>query len=788
MSVDPTFVVGVGQAGIKVANALAEVTEENDEREYFEFVTLDSDSEMLGQDPSGSLRLKVEHDAGFVEEDAHKYPYLTRSMAEHLGAQGAMRRRPVGRYMLDSRGKKSFSDIYDALWDSAKKQYDEATARTSATDDTFRIYLIHSLGGGTGSGTFPLLAAMLKELGSALEQTEANTEVYMPGVGVVPQLVFDPTIRDGPERYLENVYAAMRDLATLESLSDPEESRTLPVYAQTLGGSMTAHDSKFELDSPPFHDYWLFDIDESRMLDLVDQSGIESYTERVNQTIAGSLHAISKGKNVENWTDEKPCVGSFDESEIRVPHDEVLDYYELRIERQKKIQRVNEEIPEKIADLESRKTELRELRQRFTEGPVPDSDFEEAVTDRIHRAISNSSELVLSKTAEDIEQLLDEIEHEYDEAGVIVATSILSEILYDDNGIQSVKSDWNEVVTELWSAYNMSTRSEFSGQSATTIEAKAAMLRDFFTDHIDRYEQLIDNWNPSLVGRVQDMLPPHGPFESDREEAKRVLEKLRHSLDDLGRAERSWLQANEIREVVEDRHQSGRTWIDRQLNQTEKRLSELQTERDRLQQNINTVADDIESIVASLATEQANHRTTVLPINTDVLEDIDPENADDVLTSLSAYVEEGLINQEDIELASSHCLELADATANRSVIDADLSSEELPQPVFEPATDTFLLYHEDNDRYESNISVNSRGETWISGKRLDYLSDPYRIEFVSFYRRGPVPALTFYQQLAELAEDGTLDVSASQYSGDHRLAFAYPEWYSEDIRRAFDIS
>jgi len=797
MTTHPTFVVGVGQAGVKVMNVLAEVAEENDDLEKFEFVALDTDTGMLSQRPTGSTRLKLDHDAGFVDEDISKYPYLTRSMAEHLGAQGAMRRRPIGRYKLDSRGGDSYSDIYDAIWEQAESHYNTEAAKLEPDDASFNIYFVHSLGGGTGSGTFPLLTAMLGELATTLEKRKNDVETYLAGIGVAPLITFDPEIKDpvGDERYFPNTYAAMNDLNKFEELASLDESRTLPVYAQTYGTAANTNSApsknEFELTSPPFDDYWLFGVDESKIQGgTTSAAGGESYAERVNQTIARPLHAISKLRmSAENWADSKPYVGSLDQSEVRVPHEEVLGYYDLQTTREDKAERIDE-IPDDIDELQSRKSELESLKQNVDEGAINDPELRETVRKKIDKEFPSGANIIETKTVEDIERVLDEVDSDYDIEGTIIATSLLREKLSEDRGLPSVKNDRKDTITDLWSTYDMSTKPKFGGQNVETIEAKAAGLREFIHDKVEEYTNIVDDWDPDLLGKVQDMLPPYGPMQSDREHAELVLEKLRGSRDELDRVESEWGRVSDMRQAAETRRQDVRTRIDQRMGEIDEDITELQTERDELRREIDQLEDDLEGMRKSLAAEQTNKRLALLPIEVDALDEIDPQNAEAKLTSIYSYEQHGLITRKKLRLAINQCVDFADADSNRRVTDIDYNFDEHRKPKFSASKDTWFLYHEDNEAFKSDISRNVSGRTLTSGEQsqLDYLSDPYRIEFISFYRRGPVPGLTFYQQLAELAEDGTLNGYASQYSGDNRLGFAYLEWYPREIQEAFEIS
>jgi len=795
MPTDPTVVVGVGQAGIRVSNVLAEIAEENHDRELFEFVAIDTDTTMLSQRPDGGVGIHLGIDTDCLSADVSACHYLTQDMANTADGQGTMRQRSLGRYALEM----NYFEVYRTLRERIQSHYEAHATDSFPGTNLLNIHFIHSMGGGTGSGAFPLLAAMLDRLAETLETNYHSATTYLSGVGVVPLITFDPAMISDPvgdERSFPNTYAALNDLNTLEELASSDESRTLRTYAPTLGSAAnmnsTPSPTEFELNSPPFNDYWLFGVDEATIQgETTSAAGGRSYAERVNQTIARPLHAISKNLPMRavTWSMSAPYIGSFDQSEVRVPHEEVLGYYDLQIERDSIVERVEDNIPEEIADMRTRYDEFDALKQAVDEAAVVDSELDPTVREQLDQTLPAGAALV-EMTAEDIEGILDKTETDHGIEGTIIATSLLRDRLSDDRGLSSVKSDHKDTITDLWSTYNMSTKPKFGGQNADTIEAKAAGLREFIRAKIDEYTDIVDNWEPGPVDKVLCMLPPHGPFESERQEAERILQTLRESRDELDRVESEWGRISDMRQAAETRRQDVRTRIDQRMGEIDEKITRLQTERDELRRDINQLEYDLEATRQSLATEQTNKRLALLPIEVDALDEIDPQNAEAKLTSIYSYEQHGLITRKKLRLAINQCVDFADADSNRRVTDIDYNFDEHRKPKFSASKDTWFLYHEDNEAFKSDISRNVSGRTLTSGEQsqLDYLSDPYRIEFISFYRRGPVPGLTFYQQLAELAEDGTLDGYAHQYSGDHRLAFAYPEWHPLHIRREWTDS
>lgn len=69
MSPNPTVVIGVGQAGINVLSTLHSIVTADDEREWYCFIAIDSDDEILQNTPPDTTCLALSIDEDFVQED-----------------------------------------------------------------------------------------------------------------------------------------------------------------------------------------------------------------------------------------------------------------------------------------------------------------------------------------------------------------------------------------------------------------------------------------------------------------------------------------------------------------------------------------------------------------------------------------------------------------------------------------------------------------------------------------------------------------------------------------------
>lgn len=111
----PTYVVGVGGAGISILSALSDLVTTDTHCEQFGFAAVDSDPEALAAAPDSAAQVRLRPDGDFLTEDVATHPYLTREMS--VPPAGAARQRPVGRYTLDgtSRSPRAFDALSSSI-------------------------------------------------------------------------------------------------------------------------------------------------------------------------------------------------------------------------------------------------------------------------------------------------------------------------------------------------------------------------------------------------------------------------------------------------------------------------------------------------------------------------------------------------------------------------------------------------------------------------------------------------------------------------------------------------
>lgn len=790
MVTHPTYVVGAGQAGVNVMNVLYEVADQNDDLDRFSFVAVDSDGDTLDSAPPEARRYKLEIEDDFLGEDLRDFPYLKRTM--NVEEKGAKRQRPVGRYKLDNKG--TFEEVRTGIRDDMRSHFTGVEVDLGPDSASFNIFYIHSLGGGTGSGTYPLVAGILRDIANDL----GSDHIYMAGIGVAPVVLSpdegSPAEFPGRPMYYPNTYAALNDLEQLEMLDfgDNDELELL-VHSET---GVTGTES-YVFDEPPFTDYWLVGVNQRRIQGTMGTNvGPESYRGELNQTMARSLHAITQfGQSAENWAQGRPVIGTFDHSTVSVPHERVREYVELRERRANLRTQRDTEIPNEIDRIEARKAELEQLKSHLNPDEIVDEQLKEDLLARLEQQedFLGGRYTIENKTVDEVEGALEAISRseEYDIEADIIAADILREKLNEDGATPQIEQKHKDTIQNLWSKYNM--QNVPGGANVQALETKAGMLDDHLRDTIEEHKDIVKDWDPDAVEKVQDKFPPVvGLFESEREAAQDVVDEVQNDYDELDAVQSQWGRASKMKQAVADHRQGIRGRISDRIEEQNERITELQNEQEELESDIDELTRGIESHIEDLTEARLSERIAVLPLNREPLESLDTQQLD-TLDSIQDYVENGYVDGQHVRDALSDRVGFARAWENY-IIDGDFSKARYSSQEYNDnytqvsADEMWILHGEDAGEVLESVNVGTGAtQNKRSGDAIQYIGDPYRIEFVSFTRRGPVSRLKLYQVLDRYANSGELEGLAGQYP-DYRQAFAYLEWYGRDIQEAFDIS
>lgn len=804
----PTIVVGVGQAGINVINRLDDSDglgwgEEYDK--YFDYIAVDSSANEVRNAPDKATQVDLKAPHKHIKADQQAYPYLSENL--QIGEKGAQRQRPVGRYKLDNTETPSwdahFEDISNAINDFMQtcRQDPDINAKQ------LNVIHVHSLGGGTGSGTFPLFAHMLNEITDALQGAAGGMSIYTAGVGVVPEIIhnLDTLNPPGDNRYYANAYAALKDL---EKLIDADPEDPLPVYLYSKIADIHERLTTFNIDrldhqeeitSSPYRHYFLIGVNEDQIDGDNKMGGPETYRAMVNNTIVAAIYGLAMyGNEIENWFETAEGhvqFGSFGQTELGIPIEDIRAYCNLKEQIEtvrEKVEPEDEERDGELVEKRQKKIQERESLQTILDDPseiLKEYEDSEAirgdVNEQVERHIKSGNN-VIETTSDDIEKIVESLKQTYDDRVIAFAMERAEERI--ENEGKGIRASWREVVNSKYKDLEVASEDGF-GHNVTTTSEKAGELQQFLKEKIDDLESAIDEEKEDDGGLFDidiDINIFGGPDYQDWVDAYRAHKK------DLNAYQRDRDRLKALKQEVQSRRaqvlqETIRPRIDRlneeiedlraQIKQKENELTELMEDRD---DKLDEITDaEYGERIGRLALDEGKVRN-----------ELDSETLEDDLTSLSAFAENGYLTRD-----------LADRIEGRIgqsyAWDSALMSWKEESGVenigdrSRAIRDIWMLHSAENTGLpEFDITGAGRHEFRSSGGDEDGVfppfKDPYTIQFLSYTLDSPLRDLQVYADLEEAAEEGWLDAIIDVWR-DHRLAFAYPEWYGRDVQKVFDI-
>ena len=203
-------------------------------------------------DKNEQVQITVERPLDLFKRNRENYNWMPTNSINALRSltHGAGQVRTNGRFAFVANSKTVEDKVNLALNRIAKA--DAVGEKYELIDNKTDVYLVFSLGGGTGCGTFIDIAYLIRRI--------AGYNCKLAGFGVLPE-VFRAKIVNGVERVRANAYGAVKDLDWLMGLDLDGNSIELP-----LEGGRT-----WETDFTPF-DACIFVDNKNRNLDVYDET------------------------------------------------------------------------------------------------------------------------------------------------------------------------------------------------------------------------------------------------------------------------------------------------------------------------------------------------------------------------------------------------------------------------------------------------------------------------------------------------------------------------------------
>lgn len=805
MSVEPapTIVVGVGQAGINVINGLHDsdgMGWGDQYNKYFDYVAVDSSSNEVRNAPDKATQVVLQSPQRHKKADQQAYPYLTEDL--QVNEKGAKRQRPIGRYKLDNTETPSWDAHFEAISNAIRNHMRACRQDPDINAKQLNVVHVHSLGGGTGSGTFPLIAHMLNEITDALQGAAGGMNIYTAGVGVVPEVVhnLDTLNPPGDNRYYANAYAALKDL---EKLIDASPDDPLPVYLysrladiheQLNAFNIDRLDHQAEITSSPYRHYFLLGVNEDQIDGDNKMGGPETYRSMVNNTIVAAIYGLSMyGNEIENWfetAEGNVQFGSFGQTQLSIPIEAIRDYCSL----EESLETLRTEVASEGDDREGvlgekrqEKIQERDALQAILDDPseiLKEFDESEAirgdVTEQVERRIKPGNN-VTETTKGDIDTIVENLSGTYDDRLLAYALDRAEERVEAEG--EGVRESWREVVNSKYKQLEVASEDGYGHNVATTSE-KAGELQRYLNEKIDELEEAIDEQEDEGGWLDIDLFG-----DPDHQDWLNAYRKHREDLNGYQQA-RDQLKALK-KEIRTQREQILQDTIRPRIDRLNEEIEGLRAEINQKRDELTEIQEDKEDKIAEITDAEYGERIGLLALDEEkVRNELDRETLEQELTSLVSFDENGFLARD-----------LADRIEGRIgqsyAWDSALMSwkdESDVQNIGErtkAVRDIWMLNSEENsDLPEFDVTGAGRHEFRRSGEGGDSIfprfEDPYTIQFLSYTLDSPLTDLQVYADLEEAAKEGWLDAIIDVWT-DYRLAFAYPEWYDRDIQKVFAI-
>lgn len=782
----PTILVGVGQTGIDVINQVDRSNGFGWGEEYdhlFEYIAIDATRPELEKAPENATRVFFElPGSDRIDEDRQRYPYMINEV--EVEPYGTERQRRVGRYRLDNTAPATWEDLTTTLLDVIRPRVESLLADASQPN-ILNIVHIHSLGGGTGSGTFPLIGHLI---GDVTDELKGNTRPFSTntvGIGVVPELdhSLETVTPPGDNRVYANTFAALRDLGKLLNV-DSDTPLPLYRYATVDTGCEDSRDDvekvgeHDDLTTCPYDNYFLTGIDEGLMTAPNDSKALETHREMVDNRIGAAIYGLAMrspsfvgvGGN-QGWQE----FGAFDNTELSIPIEDVRAYCDLA-ERINVLRRQLQPDSEKGGTLQQTLEQKRSQRDHLTAcetepaRAVQEFDDSDAVRSSI-RTLTNrqlrAAESITDISMESVDRILENVEQEYDDSVLPFALDLTVEWVEAN---ESASERLSDVVSSIRQDFDLETRDRTATERKTLSES-AQLVQSQLSEEIERLEEHITSDSrrvPRLLRAVFDFFP------------RRRLKRYQARFRELQERQEAHDSVKNLLQKIRTRRQTAiENCFEQKIDRLDREIDDLRTEISEKEAELEQARQRKREKVEQLSTAKYENRLCYVALDEQrIAEDLDHEMLDEELTSIVAFQEHGFLKRDLQEILENR-MQRSYAWDSKLLTwrpDGRLANRGVRGTT---TREIWMLHHEENaELAKPNPLAVGNCTFYRSTENADFpeFTDPYTIQFMSFTATGPISDLTLYSTLEEAAEDGRLDRLLTHWN-DYRFAVAYPEWY-----------
>lgn len=369
---------------------------EEGQQDAFHFFTIDTNgSDLEAETPDigqnvTRIRLDKPEEKFFKQDHRENYHYLGDQFSLKT-EEGTGRTRPVSRYHVE------WSQNHSKIRNQLRNGIQTFVSNTEIDSDTgssyYQIWLLNSLGGGTGSGAFPIIASLIQGITEPMKE-----DFLLNGIGSLPRLVglqddqFPPY---GRKVLYANAYAALAELRELTNdYDDPQWSSPLiNVQSDVLNPGEVG----LEIDGELFDKYWLIGFSE-------EDSDQLAYRDRMNRIAANGIYYLANKDQPEDF----PYYNNYDEesfaaitsAELRFPTEGAREFVEYK----RRIDEVEAEIEGLSSEIEHHEetvdylTDIRRISLDPAEG-VPEG-FDEISQELLRGCLGAPNDFEIPETLE----------------------------------------------------------------------------------------------------------------------------------------------------------------------------------------------------------------------------------------------------------------------------------------------------------------------------------------------------------------------------------------------------
>lgn len=654
----PTIVVGLGNAGCKMATTVNERVKKEGASEYIEVLGIDTRRGDINNTlPTDASSLVLEEVYDTWEEERQRAPYLS---SDHELSQlgGAQRQRPVGRHFLDN--PKELDRAWQFLESNIEGFVAKRNKSVSASQVTeLNIWVVNSLAGGTGSGVFPLVAGLLDEVLAELE-AEQRIETTLRGVGsllrierLTEQMVKHPTL---PSYYL-NAYTALKDLQVL--LDNKSASISLHPDASSY--------IKDELEvGGAFDQYLLVGVREQE----------QDYFTSVNRMVADAIYyfgaTVAMGNLPNHPQAQQASLFSLDAGELTLPVETADEYVALGEEieeTQQELDRLEHEREETADDLHYLNRLLSIDRDTLppSESPIPRTlvrRCEDEATAIIRQASPEELDKCVNDAITSLEDDLEFSDNRDFDSSTVVRHLLLSRLVPTVGQERTqTQAELSDLVTTLIDTYQNSLQHRLDEDVINTLESNPAMAAEEII-------KMLKQRRGQLVEKREESLPLIGDIFGDLEAR---IQEVEQSLEALSMRRSEYEQYKTLDESVRRAFSESRDTLSTLRMEVEEARYELDNQLDENIREVERIQIHRERLATELGEHTRSRHRTSIPIeqlewlNTDTLERARKEG-------FTALVESGLIERETIEqVLGNVCLNRQEPIQDRQMFQPSFS-------------------------------------------------------------------------------------------------------------------